>query len=164
MEKDVFTFIIFGAGWLILAIWLLLITISIRKINNRQRAIAKATESGDFIDAVERSLREIPVLTQGLEEVRSDNARLETALALTVKRVGLVRFDAFNDVGGKLSFSMALLNDHGDGIVLSTIYGRQESRSYAKLVKKGVSEYTLSAEEYKAISEALSKGREKSLV
>ena len=60
----------------------------------------------------------------------------------------------FGDTGGDQSFALALLDEHDDGIVLSSIFSRTESRLYAKPVKSGKSKYTLSAEEEKAIIQA----------
>ncbi|MEP7059903.1 MAG: DUF4446 family protein, partial [Actinomycetota bacterium] len=77
-----------------------------------------------------------------------------------IRRVGLLRYDAFEDVGGRLSFSCALLDDHGTGVVLTSINGRQETRVYAKPVTAGNSSYNLSAEEQEAIGQALSSPKE----
>ena len=73
----------------------------------------------------------------------------------SVQHVGLVRFNAFSNTGSDLSFAVALLDHHGDGVVLSSIYGRNESHAYAKPVSKGVSSYNLSDEEREAINKAL---------
>lgn len=75
-----------------------------------------------------------------------------------IQKVGLVRFDAFEDVGGKLSFAVAFLDDHGDGVVVSSINGRRETRIYAKPIRKGESIYALSAEERGALARAMSRG------
>jgi hypothetical protein len=69
--------------------------------------------------------------------------------------VSVVRYDAFGDMGGRLSFSAAMLDDGGDGLVLTAIHGRSETRSYIKGVKGGSSEASLSPEELQAISYAL---------
>ena len=69
-------------------------------------------------------------------------------------RVAVVRYDAFGDLAGALSFSAALLDDAGNGLVLSSINGRSETRTYAKGVSAGVSEAPLSPEEQEAIAEA----------
>jgi hypothetical protein len=68
--------------------------------------------------------------------------------------VSVVRYDAFGDMGGRLSFSAAMLDDGGDGLVLTAIHGRSETRSYIKGVKGGASEASLSPEELQAISYA----------
>jgi hypothetical protein len=74
------------------------------------------------------------------------------ARALT--RVAVVRYDAFGDLAGALSFSAALLDDAGNGLVLSSINGRSETRTYAKGVTAGQSDAPLSPEEQEAIAEA----------
>ncbi len=78
--------------------------------------------------------------------------RTEEARALT--RVAVVRYDAFGDLAGALSFSAALLDDAGNGLVLSSINGRSETRTYAKGVSGGHSDAPLSPEEQEAIAEA----------
>jgi hypothetical protein len=77
-----------------------------------------------------------------------------------VRRVGLIRYDAFEDVGGRLSFSCALLDDHGNGVVVTSINGRQDTRVYAKPITAGKSGYNLSIEEDEAIRQALERPRE----
>ena len=77
-----------------------------------------------------------------------------------VRHVGLVRYDAFEDVGGRLSFSCALLDDHANGVVVTSINGRQDTRVYAKPVTGGKSGYNLSIEEEEAIRQALARPRE----
>jgi hypothetical protein len=77
-----------------------------------------------------------------------------------VRHVGLVRYDAFEDVGGRLSFSCALLDDHGNGVVVTSINGRQDTRVYAKPIMNARSSYNLSTEEEEAIRQALARPRE----
>jgi Protein of unknown function (DUF4446) len=72
-----------------------------------------------------------------------------------VGTVGLTRYDAFPDAGGHLSYSAAFLDEAGDGVVLSTINGRSETRSYAKPVRGGSSDHHLSDEERAAITLAM---------
>ncbi|MFA5890699.1 MAG: DUF4446 family protein [Actinomycetota bacterium] len=82
-------------------------------------------------------------------------AELRQAIVHSIQRVGLVRFDAFEDMGGRLSFAVALLDADGDGVVMSSINGRNETRIYAKPVEQGVSRINLSTEEEDAIRRAL---------
>jgi uncharacterized protein YlxW (UPF0749 family) len=72
-----------------------------------------------------------------------------------VQRIGLIRYDAFEDMGGHLSFSAALLDAGGDGIVITSINGRQDTRCYAKPVEAWTSRHNLSEEEEAAIQQAL---------
>lgn len=88
-------------------------------------------------------------------DAAGDLALLHEAVLRSIQNVGLVRFDAFEDMGGKLSFAAALLDAHGSGVVLSSINGRAETRIYAKPVERGQSKITLSDEEIEAIRRAL---------
>lgn len=74
--------------------------------------------------------------------------------AAGLRHVAVVRYDAFGDMGGRLSFSAALVDDAGDGLVLSSIHARGESRTYAKGVVGGASEITLTPEERQALDAA----------
>lgn len=80
--------------------------------------------------------------------------RLESADAL--RNLAVVRYDAFGDTGGKLSWSAALLDDHGNGMVLTSIHGRSDARTYAKSIVGAKCEQQLSPEEQDAIAHARS--------
>jgi hypothetical protein len=80
---------------------------------------------------------------------------LETKLAFAIQKVGFVRYNAFAEMGSDLSFSIALLDKFQNGFVLTSIYGREYTTSYAKPVKFGKSVYPLSVEEMQAIDRAV---------
>jgi hypothetical protein len=89
---------------------------------------------------------------------RSDVARLRDEvkglrldLADALRHLAVVRYDAFGTMGGHMSWSMALLDDNGNGVVVTSINGRSESRSYAKNVREFASDAKLSPEEVEAI-------------
>jgi uncharacterized protein YlxW (UPF0749 family) len=86
--------------------------------------------------------------------LRQEVAALKAENAQAMRHVAVVRYDAFTDTGGQLSWSMALLDDSGSGVVLTAIQGRNDSRSYAKNVSGWSSETQLSPEEEDAISHA----------
>lgn len=110
---------------------------------------------GDVADAMDRQASAAGELAEEVRIMRADLQYLAEAIQKSIQRVGLVRFDAFDDMGGRLSFSAALLDASGDGLVLSTINGRSESRIYAKPIERGASRYNLSAEEQEAVRRAL---------
>jgi hypothetical protein len=87
--------------------------------------------------------------------LREETMALQDAVARAVQRIGLVRFDAFEDLGGMLSFAVAMLDKEGSGVVLSSINGRNETRIYAKPIEHGASRINLSGEEEEAIRRAL---------
>jgi hypothetical protein len=83
-----------------------------------------------------------------------DLAVLRSDLEQALRHVAVVRYDAFADMGGRLSFSAAVVDDHGDGLVFSSIHARGESRTYAKGVVGGGSDATLTPEEQQALAAA----------
>jgi hypothetical protein len=85
-------------------------------------------------------------------------AQLQTDLHDAIRHVAVVRYDAFGDMGGRYSFSLALLDDDGDGLVLTAIHARSDTRTYFKGVRSGASDEPLSPEELRVI--ALAQGKE----
>lgn len=108
-------------------------------------------------DIVDKMARKIKTLDKHETDIISKLATLEKVLATAVQHVGIVRFDSGSDDGGNLSFAAAFLNAHQDGVVLTSLHGRQHNRIYTKIVKQGLSEQTLSEEEREAIMQALTK-------
>ena len=86
--------------------------------------------------------------------LRQEVATLAAESRQTFRHLGMVRYDAFGDMGGHLSWSLALLDDAGDGVVLTSIHGRSDARAYAKSVSGWTSETQLSPEEDEAIASA----------
>jgi hypothetical protein len=98
---------------------------------------------------------QIQRLERAIRALHATDKKQQTEIEGSVRNVALLRYDAFEDVGGRLSFSCALLDDRGNGVVLTSINGRQETRVYAKPVTQGVSSHNLSLEEEEAIRRAL---------
>jgi len=107
-----------------------------------------------FVTAVSRKAAEVEQLRLVVDELRTDVASIRAHAAEAISHVAVVRYDAFNDMGGRMSFSAALLDDAGDGLVVSSINARAETRTYAKGVKAGGSDASLSPEEEQAIGYA----------
>jgi hypothetical protein len=106
-------------------------------------------------DAVGALLGKIDRLEQAVRALNATDRTQQVQIEGSVRRVGVLRYDAFEDVGGRLSFSCALLDEHGTGVVLTSINGRQETRVYAKPVTSSQSTYNLSREEEEAIRQAM---------
>jgi hypothetical protein len=108
--------------------------------------------------SIQKGFQQLHAQVQGTFE-RLD-ARLDEAerrLTLSISRSAVIRYDAYNEMSGRQSSSIALLDDTGTGVVLSSILHREQARLYVKGVKDGKSEYELSPEETEAISTALSR-------
>ena len=109
---------------------------------------------------LEGHARGIKRLEAAIRSLHATDKEQQQLIEGAVRRVGLVRYDAFEDVGGRLSFSCALLDDNGNGVVVTSINGRQDTRVYAKPILGGKSGYNLSVEEDEAIRHALEHPRE----
>lgn len=99
--------------------------------------------------------KKIERLEQAVRTLNKMDKQQQALIDGSVRHVAMLRYDAFEDVGGRLSFSCAMLDDHGTGVVLTSINGRQETRVYAKPITEGRSTYNLSSEEDEAIRQAL---------
>jgi len=99
---------------------------------------------GDGVDA----------LPEDVHGLRQEVAALKAENADALRHLSVVRYDAFGDVGGHLSWSLALLDDAGHGTVLTSIHGRSEARTYAKSIAGWTCEQQLSPEELEAIEHA----------
>jgi hypothetical protein len=94
-----------------------------------------------------------------LDELRSRVAALEAASVGALQHVGFVRFNAFADVGSELSYALAAIDGRGNGFLISSIYSREEVRSYAKAVRDFATDKDLSAEEQRALEIAASQAQ-----
>lgn len=127
----------------------------LQKVRRQQWILTRGMDNANIEEIVTRYIQQVEELEKHLEELKKGQLAQGKTLLTAVQRVGLVRFNAFDDVGGKLSFAAALLDEKGNGVVFSTISGRTETRTYAKRVVGGRSEWALSDEEYQAIQQAM---------
>lgn len=145
--------IVLGALALIVSIAVFL---SFAAVRRRLITIQGRGPEESILEAVSRQVEEVRGLRADIHQLAGELQVLAEAFRGTLQRFAVYRFDAFDDMGGKLSFAAALLNDNGDGVVISCINGRQEGRTYAKPVARAQSAYNLSPEEQEAIRMALS--------
>ena len=96
----------------------------------------------------------VDALPEDVHGLRQEVAALKAENADALRHLSVVRYDAFGDVGGHLSWSLALLDDAGHGVVLTSIHGRSEARTYAKSISSWSCEQQLSPEEEEAIEHA----------
>lgn len=147
-------FLFVVAALLVVAVFMLFRQLSLLRKNI---AILKRGAEGEtLLDKVASHTMEIQDLYRSLDEQAAQKDYLAEVLAGTVQRVAVVRYDAFDDMGGKMSFSLAMLDENGDGVVVTSIFGRDENRMYAKAVRAGSSTHILSREEAEAVNKAMS--------
>jgi hypothetical protein len=140
---------------ILVAVLALGLTIGVLITLRRMRVAYSVLQGGqgrdDFITLVNHHGRAVEELRGEVEDMNARVSKLTVEISDALRHVAVVRYDAFPDMGGRLSFSAALLDDEGDGLVLTSINGRSETRTYAKGVKSGRSDHQLSPEETQAI-------------
>lgn len=130
--------------------------VSVRRQRRMIAALARGMEGRNLeevlighMDTVEQTVRRMEALEQAV-------GVLQAQMPGCLQRVNMVRFDAFEDVGGEQSFAVAMLDGRGDGIVLTSVYSRMDVRVYAKSIQKGQASHALSKEEERAVRASLS--------
>ncbi len=148
-----------AAVTLVLLVVTVVLALRLRRLRASYAAVLEPERGEDLFDVLGRYRDEVGGLRDDVRIVHGNTEHLRELLRSTVSRVGVVRYDAFDDMGGALSFSAALLDEGGNGVVISTINGRSEARTYAKAVSAGASEHHLTPEEEEAIETAVSSAR-----
>ena len=108
-------------------------------------------------EMLKNHLEKVEFVHKQNEEILDYCRKIDNDFGKTISKIGIIRYSAFKDTGSDLSFTLALLNKHNDGVVLNGIYSREMSNIYAKPIKNGKSEYVLSKEEEEAINKATQK-------
>jgi hypothetical protein len=126
---------------------------------NTLKARFTAALGGVDNDSLETTLAEylahVEAVDKRLTELSAEYKQLSVTNSLASQKISIVRFNPFGDTGGDQSFSLAVLDAHDSGYVLSSIHGRQGTRVYVKPIDFGKSKYTLSAEEQQALNQAV---------
>lgn len=123
-------------------------------LGQRMKRLLRGTNSKDLEALLYDTIRSCREAEGRLAELQQLCGELEKSAIKSLQNVGFLRFNAFPDMGSDLSFTLALLNNNRDGIVLCCLVGRDDCRLYAKPVVAGRSTYPLSEEEKMAISQA----------
>lgn len=152
-EINAFEIIILIINIALIALYILN-SIKLRKLRTNYSEFMTKLGKGNNIDEM------LQKYVENVEEIKKENAeierycqKLDSDSKENLKKIGLVRYNAYKDTGSNLSFALALLNEKDTGIVLNGLYGRDTSNIYAKPVVNGKSEYALSKEEEEAINQ-----------
>ncbi len=142
-------------GFILLLILYIIAEIRISKIRAKYNQIVRGIEGVNVEELLIRTGKEINSMNINMNNFEKNIKEIETKLAFAIQKVGFIRYDAFAEMGNQLSFSIALLDSFRNGFVLTSIYGRDHTTSYAKPLKFGKSVYPLSVEEIQAIDRAI---------
>ncbi len=136
---------------LIVVIWQAL---KLHRLDKMRREFFASGLNKDLEQILIDQNRSLNKITQDLKEVDESLDKIITDNRQNIQKIGFVRFNPFDDAGGNISFTLALLNARDEGVVMSSLHGREGTRIYAKSVKAGRSETKLTDEEMQAIKEA----------
>jgi len=143
-------------GLLLLVLVMFIInTVRLNQLHKRYRTLMKGLKHANLEEILFQYADDVNRLEADVQSVLRNQEQQRRELELSTGPVSIVRYNAFPDAGSDLSYSIAILNREGDGAVISSIFGREESRSYAKPVLAGASTYMLSEEEQEAIRKAI---------
>lgn len=126
-----------------------------RALERRFEGITRG-ESGESLEAIlESHLKRVHGVARDLDRLEARSTIIERDIKRAHARVGLVRFNPFEDTGSNQSFALAVLDGQGDGYIVSSLHARQATRIYAKVIAGGRSEANLSDEETEALRQAI---------
>ena len=140
---------------ILLFVWLVVLNARLRRTQRRLDNILEDIEGGSVPAMLTEYLGTVRNVARRTDDMEAQVEHLIQNLPFLLRHVGLVRFSPFHDTGGDQSFSMAILDGRGDGVVVSALHSRQESKLYAKPINGGNSRYSLTEEEKQAIEESV---------
>lgn len=123
--------------------------------DQRLSEIFRGDKGKDLEGVISEATKRLVAVEREFKNLRDDVARIDVMATDAVQKVGVVRFNPFEDTGGDQSFAMALLDANDNGAVISSLYSREGTRIFAKAIVRGSSKHHLSDEEREAIRRAL---------
>lgn len=146
MSISILSYILIGVV-IVLIVWIIIIEYRLKKF---------------FVGTKARNLEGVLLeIGKQLKDIKNNQTKIDKHLSevdgrldKSVRRVETIRFNPFPDAGSNQSFAMAFLNDEGDGVIMSSLYARDRMSIFAKPIKKGKSEFELSAEEKEVLDKA----------
>ena len=151
------TYITIGLIVLVLIQFILLIVAlrSLSKVENKFRKIMRGVNNKNLEEALNDNLDNIGKALEQSELAINECKAISEEMKGCVNKIAIMRYKAFEDVGSDLSFSVAILDSFNDGVIITGIYSRHDSTTYAKPIDKGISRYDLSEEEIHVLNEAI---------
>ena len=154
-EVNVFNIILLVINLLWLVMYILN-SIKLTKLRkNYSEFMTKLGKGNDINEMLQQYVKSVEEIKKENSEIEQYCKKIDEDSKQNLKKIGIVRYNAYKDTGSDLSFALAILNDNNTGIVLNGIYGRDTSNIYAKPITEGNSKYVLSKEEKEALEKAI---------
>ena len=147
--------IVVGVIALLALLLAILLAIRTGRMTRQYKVLSAADDQASFVEVVARKTAEVEELRADVADLAAELRATQGELNQAIRHVSLVRYDAFGDMGGRMSFSVAMVDDHGNGFVLTTVHARSESRTYVKQLRGGMAEVALSPEEQQAVEDVI---------
>lgn len=142
---------------IILAVLLIIVLCKLKTLKRRVDNLTRGKDTESMEDIIINYLERVESLEEGEEITRAALNAIKDNLKITYQKTGLVKYDAFREMSGALSYSLALLDKENNGVLISSMYSREGCYTYAKEIIKGESKINLSEEEAEALKQAVAK-------
>jgi hypothetical protein len=154
-EFDAYFLLGLTAVSLLLIIYTICLSRKLGAVTRRQRARLAGGEVGEIVNSIVEHSETLAGLHELVNELNAKHVEHRDLISNCYQKIGIVRFNAYDDVGGEQSFALVLMDTNSNGIAISSLYGRQDSRLYVKGIVNGHGERALSEEEQRALDQAL---------
>ena len=168
MNSKILSALSFDPGILIIALFALLVVLfvyvlSLHKkqelLDKKYRAMMRGGKGAKSLDeALENKIESLNTIKDSNDAINERMTRIDRNMGSSYKKLGIVKYDAFKEMGGKLSFAMCLLNDRNDGFIINSIHSKEGCYNYIKEIIKGESFLPLGEEENEALEIAKQNG------
>ena len=150
-------YIVIGFGVLLIITYAIMINLwlELSYMKKKYRRMMAGVDGGNLERLINGHVDEVNSVVTEQKQIREEIERIDDMLKKAITRIAVVRFDAFNNMGSDLSYCVAMLDSNNNGIVISGIFGREDSRTYVKPIVDGVSTYKLTQEEEQALKDAM---------
>lgn len=150
-------YILVGIAAVLLIVLILLIVLLVKytKIKKRYEKFMSGKNASSLENDIQGVFEDMKLLKTNTDRDKKDIRILYKNLEKTFQKLGIVKYDAFNQMGGQLSFSLALLDENNDGFIINSVHSSEGCYSYTKEIKGGTSAISLGAEEERALSIAM---------
>lgn len=140
---------------IIMFVWNMIISIKLSKLGGKYKKFMRGSSGKNFENMLLDHMGNMEAAIERVNIINEDVVSMKNQMDRCMQKCNIIRYNAFSDTGSDLSFSIAMLDAFNDGFIVTGIYGRNESITYAKPISKGSSKYPLSVEEEMVLSRSL---------
>lgn len=138
-----------------LLIWNIVMSVKLSALSNKYKKFMRGSTGKNFENMLMDHMNEMESAVERVNIINEELISLKNQTDKCLQKYNIIRYNAFSDTGSDLSFSIAMLDTYNDGFIITGIYGRNESITYAKPIEKGVSKYPLSVEEEMVLNRSI---------